>query len=187
MWALILCILILLAYILYEKREMFTSSGINISDESYNPYGNINTTEIDTTTQATYHLPFEGNNNNDVIDSLVNPPTIFQPINGGVSPTTNASMSNFTLAGPSGLPYFDDPTDYDIPQQYYSLDENMARKQQHISSVNKKALEGSVRNTRNVFEKYFLPELTENANREWWDDSSEANLETDFSQDIYPN
>ncbi len=53
-----------------------------------------------------------------------------------------------------------------------NIDELLTRKQVHRSNMNRTALDGKVRSTRAIYEKYFTSELDENDDRVWW--SSEA-------------
>jgi len=167
---------------------------IDSDDLGYSGYDNISLAgDIDSLQQRTIGLDFSNNNtgidNADLVDQIVSRgDTIFQPAHGiGVSNTTTAGMSSFTLAGPSGLPFFDDMSSYDSPTNgQINIDEKLAIAQQHRGAITKKAIEGYVRSTRNLYQKYFTNELNENSNREWWDDSADENLETDFGPDVDP-
>ncbi|MFA6089920.1 MAG: hypothetical protein WC755_08740 [Candidatus Woesearchaeota archaeon] len=176
-----------------------TSSGqnkINIDsdDLEYSDFDNISLAEdIDSLQQRNIGLDFPDNNtgidNSDLVDQIVSHgDTVFQPAHGiGVSDTTNASMNSFTLGSPSNLPFFDDMSVYDSPTNgQLNIDEKLAISQQHRGSIARKAVEGYVRSTRNLFQKYFTDELNENSNRIWWDDSADENLENDFGPDISP-
>lgn len=125
--------------------------------------------------------------NSDLVDQIVSGgDTVFQPAHGrGVSATSNSSMNPMSLGAATGLPYFDDLSVYDSPTNgQISIDQKLAISQQHRGAIAKKAMDGYVRSTRNLYEKYFSAELDQNSNREWWDDSGDDNLETDFGQDI---
>ena len=95
-----------------------------------------------------------------------------------LSITNNAAMSNFynKMGG-----HVDNYSNFTIPINDHgiTLDEALARKQAHRSLMNKRAIDGSVRTTKKMFEKFFQQELNENEKRVWW--SSESNLnETDM-------
>lgn len=167
------------------------SNNIDSDDLGFSEYDNISLTrDIDSLQQRVPIINFPGNSeidNSDLITQIVNHgDTVFQPAHGfGVSTTSNASMNSFTLGGPSGLPFLDDESVYDSPTNgQINIDEKLAINQQHRGSIAKKAIEGFVRNTRNVYQKYFTDELNENSNRIWWDNSSDEGLETDFGPDI---
>jgi hypothetical protein len=107
--------------------------------------------------------------------------TVFQPIGLGVSDTTSAQMSPFVLGAPSGVGVLDDNTQFNNPQNNKnSIDELLGRAQQHRGAINKKAIDGHVRSTRHLYQKYFTAELDENSNRDWYGNSG-TELETDFT------
>jgi hypothetical protein len=58
-------------------------------------------------------------------------------------------------------------------------DDKLSRGQMHRSQMNKRAIDGAVRATRNQFEKYFGNELDENEKREWWSHQAD-DVETDY-------
>lgn len=60
-----------------------------------------------------------------------------------------------------------------------NMDDKLARGQTHRSEMNKRAIDGAVRATRNQFDKYFANELPENESREWWSHQADDN-ETDY-------
>jgi hypothetical protein len=165
---------------------------IDVDDVEFSGYGNISLAgDIDSMQQRIIGLDIpetrdaQGKieiDNSDVVAQVIQRGnTVFQPNGVGVTPTQNAEMSKFSLAGPSGIPYFDDDTSYDIPQaNKNSLDELLARAAQHRGSLAKRSLDGHVRATKNLFKKYFTNELDENERRTWY--SAEAhNFETDFN------
>lgn len=169
-----------------EKFESTRGADINIDDLEQSDYSNISThDDIDSMRQRILNPipPALGEiDNSDVVAQVVQRGnTVFQPNGVGVTPTISAEMSKFSLGGPSGIPYLDDDTPYDIPQvNVNSLDETIARKQAHTALNNKKAIDGHVRSTRNIYQKYFTDELNENSDREWWGNNG-TSLETDFS------
>jgi hypothetical protein len=199
---LFLALIIVLIVIIFVSMPMFhkyiygetgKESFLDTDDTDYSDYGNISASwDMDSLLQRTPRIPFNNSDeidNSDIVDQVISGgDTVFQPAHGvGVSATTNASMNSFTLAGPSGLPYFDDISIYDSPTNgQINIDEKLAISQQHRGSIARKAVEGHVRSTRNLYQKYFTNELNENSNRIWWDDSSEENMETDFGTDIDP-
>lgn len=177
-------ILIIIFYILYKRKKEYFN--IDPDDMGYSNFNNISlSNDIDSLTQRTPNIAFPRNeiDNSDVIDQMYGD-TVFQPAHSiGVSATTNASMTAFNLGGPGGL--MDEESPYDSPTNgQINIDEKLAISQQHRGSIARKAIEGYVRNTKNVYQKYFTNELSENAAREWWDNSSEEGLETDFGFDV---
>jgi hypothetical protein len=183
--AVIIIIIIICFYIFVKRKEYFS---IDVDDLGYSNFDNISlANDIDTLQQRTPNIQFPRDelDNSDVIAQMYGD-TVFQPAHSiGVSTTTNASMSAFNLAGPSGLTEMDSISPYDSPTNgQINIDEKLAINQQHRGSIAKKAIEGYVRSTKNVYQKYFTNELRENAAREWWDNSSEEGLETDFGFDI---
>lgn len=172
-----------------EEFVSTRGANINIDDLEQSDYNNISThDDIDSMRQRILNpispgTPISGEiDNSDVVAQVVQRGnTVFQPNGIGVTPTISAEMSKFSLGGPSGIPYLDDDTPYDIPQvNVNSLDETIARKQAHTALNNKKAIDGHVRSTRNIYQKYFTNELNENSDREWWGNNG-TSLETDFS------
>jgi hypothetical protein len=136
-------------------------------------------TEVDTIDQRITDIiyPNDTMDNSDVVQGyLQKGSSIFQPGTAqGVTTTSSANHSNFTLAQPGMYNQYSVP----LNPRGYNADEALARKQQHRGNMNKRAIDGMVRSTRNVFQKYFTDELRENENREWW--SAEAQpIETDF-------
>jgi hypothetical protein len=60
-----------------------------------------------------------------------------------------------------------------------NIDDKLSRGQMHRSLMNKRAIDGTVRATRNQFDKYFVNELDENEKREWWNHQAD-DVETDY-------
>lgn len=58
-------------------------------------------------------------------------------------------------------------------------DDKLSRGQMHRSQMNKRAIDGTVRATRNKFDKYFGNELDENEKREWWSHQAD-DVQTDY-------
>lgn len=50
-----------------------------------------------------------------------------------------------------------------------NADDMLTRRQLHIGDINKKAIDGAVRGTRQQFEHLYTHELAENYARDWWD------------------
>ena len=69
-----------------------------------------------------------------------------------------------------------------LNERALSMDDKLARKQQHRADINKRAIDGRVRATKNLYEKYFANELAENEARDWWDGEASDN-ENDY---LYP-
>jgi hypothetical protein len=64
-----------------------------------------------------------------------------------------------------------------------SIDDKLTRGQQHRAEMNKRAIDGAVRATRDQFSKYFANELPENESREWWDGQAD-DMETDYIYNV---
>jgi len=48
------------------------------------------------------------------------------------------------------------------------IDDGLSRRQQYRSLINKKAIDGRVRSTRAIYDKYFAAEFDEAPRHEWW-------------------
>ena len=174
-----------------SENEMFETTRIPTNDtkyinvdDNYSKYGNISEmNDINPLGQRNVDFEFEESDdidNSDLIeDAIQRSSSTFQPLNvGGVTPLTSAEKSHFRLAQPAtrgiaGL-------DYSVPieEAGVNADANLARKQHHRSSMNKRAIDGTVRSTRNKFNKYFQNELDENEEREWW--STDPGIDIDW-------
>lgn len=154
-------------------------------DRFYSKYQNVDMLDLDSMLQRPYNINFAKGASGDksgVIDNsaaieeaISRGNTVFQPSMQGVSVTSSAMLSNFNMAEPGPIP------DYAIPlnNRATSVDESLARKMQHRGAMNKKAIDGAVRTTKNKFVKLFQNELDENEKQDWW--SAQANeIETDF-------
>jgi hypothetical protein len=199
-FAIIIVIVAVVAWKLGRSAEGFTPIttdavsrngrlNINLDDTEFSQYNNISLSEdIDMMQQRLTGLDFSDSSNDPenaatADEALYRGNPVFQPatMSGGVTPTSHAGMDKFTLAGPAGLPMFDSESSYDISLTGAAdVDELLARKQQHRSAINEKAIQGYVRSTRNIFQKYFTDELAENEQREWWDAES-LDFDTDFN------
>lgn len=136
-------------------------------------YGNLPIDEIDMTVQE---VPISSKmhnkkiDNSDIIESTITRgTTLFRPNGTGFSP----------LIGDINAPeYF---YKYDMPLSgQQNIDEMLARKQQDRANLNKKAIDGAVMSTKNLYSKYFHEELDENEHRVWY--SSEAqDIEDDWN------
>lgn len=156
-------------------------------DQYVGPYQNIRTGDLDNMLQRNYSVDFAKNpdgtyqpsaeiDNSDAVEEAISRGnTVFQPSMQGVSATSSAMLSSFNMAEPGPMP------DYTIPinNRATSVDESISRKQQHRGGINKKAIDGAVRNTKNVYQRCFLNELDENEHKKWWSAEAE-DVETDF-------
>ncbi len=166
---------------------------LNIDTDEYSlsKYGNIaESSDVDMMDQRMHGLdlsptpdadPALANriDNSDIVDMALNKGNaIFQPNGVGVSPTNSADLASFTLNEPGVM------TKYALPQSnFIDLDEVLSRKQQHRANMNKKAADGHVRSTKNIYNKYFRNELDENEKRVWY--SAEAQeFDTDFDPSL---
>lgn len=173
--------LIVLVYFIatYVLREGYTNpnsillpTGGGLNDNSkLSRYGNLPISEIDMSTQempSGFGSATGVIDNSDVIEqAITRGVSLFNPDGSGFSPlqadsaTVGPGMNN-PLSGKQ------------------NIDEMMARKAQHTSSLNKRALDGAVRSTKNKYWINFQEELDENEKREWW--TSEAqDMETDWT------
>lgn len=158
---------------------------INEDDLDISGYGNVSESgDIDMMDQRMHSMNFgltseypEGKFDNSAAmeEALWRGNVVFQPNAVGISTTNNAALTNFSLGEPGVM------SDYDIPLNPASttMDETLARKQQQRASINKRAIDGAVRSTKNMFQKYFANELDENEKRVWWSDEAQE-LTTDF-------
>jgi len=173
-----------------EPREITNSTVskdgqilIDTDENALSQYGNIGTSgDIDTLFQRKTDLdmtdvtPDDLDNSDFVQESIQKGSSIFQPNTAqGVTASQAAYHSNFKLAQPGMYMEYSVP----INPRGYTADEALARKQQHRADINKKAIDGAVRSTRNIFNRFFQNELNENEEREWWT-AEAANFETDF-------
>lgn len=156
----------------------------NYDNNRYSEYGNISMArDIDSLAQRPIDLdlPQDGpiDNSDTVEDAIEKHSSNFQPDRAhGFSSTNSAYLSNMTLGEPN-------PTtaslSYRVPlnDAAYDLDESLSRGQQYRASINKRAIDGAVRHTRNSFKRVFSNELNENEKRVWYSAEAE-DLETDF-------
>jgi hypothetical protein len=152
-------------------------SDLNTDNYEFSPYKNISTSsDIDMTRQelSDESVTESGKiDNSDVIDMVITRGTsLFQPDGKGFTPLRGSEDNTFEKRGFSL---------FNIPLTgSQDVDELLARKQTQRGAINKRALDGQVRATRNLFNRYFQEELNENEQRVWY--SSEAqNLETDWN------
>lgn len=173
-----------------EPRKITTSTVsdtgqllIDTDENALSQYGNIGTSNnVDTLYQRHTDLdmtnvaPDDLDNSDFVQDAMQKGSSIFQPNTAqGVTASRAAYHSNFTLAQPGMYMEYSVP----INPRGYNADEALARKQQHRADINKKAIDGAVRSTRNIFNRFFQNELQENENNDWWS-AEAAEFETDF-------
>jgi hypothetical protein len=163
-----------------------SSFAFDTDDSEFSAYGNIRTSnDIDSMTQRQTALDWAQASgvadneldNSDLVEDFMNKgSSIFQPNTAqGVTSTKSAYHSNFTLHEPGLAMQYSTP----VNSRGYTADEGLSRLQQHRSSVNKRAIDGAVRTTRNRFAKFFRNELDETEKRVWY--SAEASdIETDF-------
>ncbi len=79
--------------------------------------------------------------------------------------------------GPTDLMY----SEYQVPlsDRAINMDDKIARKQHHRADMNKKAIDGAVRATRDQFKRFFSNELAEADAEPWWE-GGDTDKETDF-------
>lgn len=155
-------------------------------DNEHSPHGNISMSrDVDTLGQLMpTDLELDKSSeidNSDVVQRvMLKSDTHHHPLAGPGFTSSNTPYTN---------PYFLHEKDdrYPLPEHSYpindtgmTLDEALAIKQNHIGTMNKRAIDGTVRNkTRDYYQKFFTNELDENASREWWS-NSHTGMETDF-------
>lgn len=161
-------------------------------DRFYGKYQNVDMLDMDSMLQRPYNLnlgkdagPGDGtgmgagsnviDNSAAVEEAISRGNTVFQPSAQGVSTTSSAMLSNFNLAEPGPIPDFSIP----LNNRATSVDESLARKMQHRGAMNKKAIDGAVRTTKNKFQQLFRNELDENEGQNWWSAQAQ-DIETDF-------
>ena len=177
---------LLLKY-LFNSSEHLETKNIykeNPIDDNYDlsKYGNISMSDdIDSWKQRNHDMSIPESDTidmSDIVESVIQRGTSdYQPANSeGVTTTSSAYHNHLKLGEPGNQ-----LAEYMVPanESGYNLDQALARKQQHIGSINKRAIDGMVRNTKNVFARTLQNELNENAEREWW--SAESTMfESDF-------
>jgi hypothetical protein len=179
----ILVIILVILIIFFTIKLCKNEHLIGWDNENYDKYGNIKTEKnVDTFDQRTF-VPIEpsmGTNidNQDVVNRAIrgqiSPHT---PLERGVSPSSSATMTNFYLGDKHSNinPIIREP--YEV--KALDMDEILARKQQHAGDKNRKALDGKIRSTKNIYQRFFADECDQNEKRVWW--SAEADdYETDY-------
>lgn len=160
---------------------------IDTDSTRYSEYDNISLPrDIDSVEQRRIDLDLRGLNqsttidNSDAVEDAVSRfSSTFQPSNSqGVTSTSSAELAGTTLGEPERQRLL---LAYSVPfnDGAYDLDESLARGQQHRGTINKRAIDGAVRSTKNVFQRTLQNELDENEEREWWSAES-TKFETDF-------
>ncbi len=146
----------LITYVFNYKWE-------KIGDESeHSPYGNITISDIDSLEQTKPNIV-----GSDVLDN-------------------SDEVNNYIYKGPHAhIPHESDFLNSHGFNQVpltdgMDLDQALAHKKIHTDSINKRALDGRVRTTKKLYEKYFIDELNEQENREWWSAESSP-IETDYN------
>jgi hypothetical protein len=164
---LIIVIILILAVTIITKREFLVSEGKS-------EYGNISLEkDIDSFQQRTF-IPASSQgeiDNQGVVDRAISGYlTQHTPNEPGVTNSSNAVMTNFYLKNPTMS------KDMYIREPYESkaidADEALSRKQQHRGDMNRKAIDGKTRSTKNIYQKFFETEGDQNEKRVWW--SAEA-------------
>jgi hypothetical protein len=160
--------------------------GTDMVDTPFSKYGNMSlTVDADQAQQRILGMGEDlgpenptSIDNSDVVQAvMLRGSSYFQPNWKGITPTSSGQYTNFSLAEPAEKGRV---SPYDMTLSGgQNLDEILARKQQQRQYTAKQAIDGHVRATRNMFNKYFNNELIENEQKEWW--SAEAqDFETDF-------
>ena len=92
------------------------------------------------------------------------------PVLGPQWAVDNSDIVNDTLDYSRGVYAFDPITkrEFAFNAESFSVDDGMARRQEWTSSINKRAIDGTSRSTRNIYDKHFIAELADNEEREWW-------------------
>lgn len=172
---------VLFIYYLFNQKEFFTNENVvenghlnlNTDDNEINKYGNISTSmDIDMTEQQIQNMKFNGVSidNSDVIEmAITRGTTLFQPDGKGFSPLrgnveTPSMFANYNT----------------VLSGKQNVDEMLARKQQQRANINKRAIDGTVRDTRTFYDKFYKNELDENEKRVWYSSESQ-DIETDWN------
>jgi hypothetical protein len=156
----------------------------NYDNNRYSEHGNISMArDIDSMEQRVIDVVIDNagpiDNADSVESALEKHSSNFQPDRAhGFSSTSSAYLSNYTLGEPNPNTA---KLSYSVPlnDAAYDLDESLSRGQQYRASINKRAIDGAVRHTRNSFARVFSNELNENEKRVWYSAEAE-DLETDF-------
>lgn len=67
--------------------------------------------------------------------------------------------------------------DYDPNYEAIDSDDLLAKKQEHRAQINKKAIDGRVKSTREIYDKYFAAEFDEEESHEWWGNNDQVTSE----------
>lgn len=173
------------------KRKEQKSGREGFASE-YGPYGNITVIDDIDTMQQRIIDPVVSNFSADndpataafdatdvvmaVIDQGAN---LNMPPGQAITTSDSALMSSLTLAMPGGTdaahPMFDTSAGSNM-----NVDEQIARKSQHRGQLNRRAIDGIVRNTRQNYDRIYDRELDYNENRVWWETDNSKSTANDF-------
>lgn len=187
MYELIAVAIIIVLLLVFWSRSGATKSA---AEHMHSPWGNVGSADIDKLGAqhdigATMDPTQFGDPNDPATQSLDNSdgiaqliagqgPDVFLPNGRGTTATSYGGRGGFAESEPSYN------TPWMLPQTGTNADEMLARKQQHISSANKRATDGMIRHTAASFKKYFANEMAENERKDWW--SAEADpVDSDYA------
>ncbi len=177
-----------LGYKIYSKKEKFVLAPHpptlvrpdNIPDSGdlgesieLSKYGNINSDEVDYMGQTDVkNLTFDHSteiDNGDVFESVFSGDTMYSPLEAYSRDFYNIKDREWYTK------FFQTPQNIVVPSDYAiplneggtNADAGLARRQMFRGEMNKKAIDGMVRSTRNLNERLYTHELAENYAREW--------------------
>lgn len=142
-------------------------------DVSLSKYGNVSKDfDVDYLRQdSTKSLlaDWGGFDNSNVVDAVMNQPSMFTPNEAYSRDYYNVKDRAWYLK------HFQTPENIvvegvtiPINERGVNADDSLTRRQITRGEINKKATDGAVRATKNLYERYFTHELSENYAREWW-------------------
>lgn len=142
-------------------------------------YGNINSDEVDYMGQTDVkNLTFNHSteiDNGDIFEEVFSGDTMYSPAEAYSRDFYNIKDREWYtkfFQKPQNIVV---PSDYSIPlnEGGTNADAGLARRQMFRGEINKKAIDGMVRSTRNLNERLYTHELAENYAREWVSDQGD--------------
>lgn len=107
------------------------------------------------------------------------PSNFIEPVASTFSSPLNRTPVNAYNTPLDNTPEYLENSEYYVPIAYQSFDEINANRMANMQMKNKRAIDGTVRNTANNFAKYFQEELDYNENRDWYSQSAD-DMSTDM-------
>jgi hypothetical protein len=184
--AVVIVLLLLLVFLVLSRSANGRAEGMWGADptldasRAFSPYGNISLADVDSLAAQRVFMSADASgtdgiiDNSDAVAAALGYATTFQPNQLGVTPTTSGALGSFQMGEPGRTVPFQIPLSGTL-----DADELLARKQQHNGGRNKRAIDGAVRSTADLYRKYFQNELAEAEGNDWWS-AEAAPIETDF-------